>query len=316
MKINLIITLDVIQNLIKMQNWIYFALIAQGIWSVTSLIDKFVISRGYIRNPLVYIILNGLMNIFLIFLLPFAGFEPIKSVDFLILIIGGAIFMASVAVYYKAVQYEDISKVIILYQLGPIFVLVLSFFLLNEALTKNHIVGFSMLLCAGLAVSYKKTDGRLKISKVFYLMLISMLLSSIGFVTAKYAYSITSFWSAFLWLRMSGFTALLVLVFPPVGRDAIKTFKAMPNKIKGLMTFKMVIDFSAFVFAGYALMNGPTSLVAALSSTVLPLFVFIWASAISIYFPSIIKEDVRKGTLLMKLAAIIFIIIGIIFINL
>lgn len=290
-------------------------MIAQGIWSVTSLIDKFVISRGYIKNPLVYIILNGLMNIFLIFLLPFAGFEPIKSMDFLILIIGSFLFMASVAIYYKAVQYEDISKVIILFQLGPIFVLILSFFLLNEALAKNHIVGFFILLCAGLVVSYKKTDGKFKISKVFYLMLASMLLSSIGFIAAKYAYSITSFWSAFLWLRVSGFTALLVLLLPSVRKNTLSTFKAMPNKIKGLMAFKMVIDFSAFVFAGYALMKGPTALVAALSSTVLPLFVFILASAITVYFPSIIKEDIREEALATKLIALFLIATGIIFIN-
>ena len=63
----------------KMINWIYFVLIAQGLWAFTSLVDKVVISKGYIKNPAVYIVLNGLMNVFLIFLLPFVGFEPLKS---------------------------------------------------------------------------------------------------------------------------------------------------------------------------------------------------------------------------------------------
>lgn len=52
-----------------MQNWIYFVLIAQGIWSITALIDKIVISKGYIKNPLVFITSNGVMNILLVFLL-------------------------------------------------------------------------------------------------------------------------------------------------------------------------------------------------------------------------------------------------------
>src|SRR3989338_5556306 len=105
-----------------MLNWIYFVLIAQGIWSITSLIDKFVISKGYIKNPLVYIVLNGLMNIFLIFLLPFVGFEQLKFADFMTLLLSGILFNASVTLYYKAVRHDDISKVIILFQLGPIFV--------------------------------------------------------------------------------------------------------------------------------------------------------------------------------------------------
>jgi hypothetical protein len=182
-------------------------------------------------------------------------------------------------------------------------------------LTKNRAIGFFILLCAGLAVSYKRADGKFKIGRVFYLMLASMALSSIGFVVAKYAYSITSFWSAFLWLRVTGFTALFVLFFPFVRKDAIKTFKAMPNKIKGLMAFKMLIDFSAFVFGGYALMQGPTALVAALSGTALPIFVFAIASVISVYFPSIIKEDIRKESLVAKVVAIMLIAAGIIFIN-
>ncbi len=44
-------------------DWIYYVLIANCIWSFTSLIDKIVISKGYIKNPLVYLATNGLMNI-------------------------------------------------------------------------------------------------------------------------------------------------------------------------------------------------------------------------------------------------------------
>ncbi len=299
-----------------MQNWIYFVLIAQGIWSITSLIDKFVISKGCIKNPAVYIVLNGLMNVLLIFLLPFVGFGPLKFTDFLIGAFGGVAFSAGVTIYYKAVQYDEISKVIMLSQFGPIFVLVLSFLFLGETLAKNHFTGFLFLLGAGAMISYKKVNGTLKLSKAFYLMLISMFLSSIGFIVAKYIYSITSFWSAFIWLRVTGFAALLVLLSPSVRKDSLKTFKVMKPKIKVLMIFKMVIDFSAFIFAGYALLNAPASLVSALSSSVLPLFVFMLALITSIYLPKLIKEEIGKRSILIKVLAIVFIIVGIAFINL
>lgn len=299
-----------------MESWIYFVLISQGIWSVTSLIDKIVISKGYIKNPLVYIVLNGISSILLVFLLPFVGFEPIKVSDLLIGLLGGILFSAGVSIYYKAVQYEEISRIVMIGQLGPIFVLVLSYLFLNEALAINSFIGFLFLVAAGFAVSYRKVNGSFKISKSLGLMLVSIFLTSISLIIAKHIYNVTSFWSAFLWLRVTGFTALLVLLLPSVRTNTLSTFKAMKPKIKCLMIFKMAIDFSAFVFAGYALMKGPTSLVAALSSSLLPLFVFILALAVSIYFPRIIKEELDKKSVLTKLAAVALIIIGIYIISL
>ena len=299
-----------------MLTWIYFVFIAQGIWSITSIIDKIVISKGYIKNPLVYIVLNGLMNLFLIFLLPFVGFEPLRLIDLFILLFSGITFSVAITIYYKAVQYDEISRIAVLYQLGPVFVFILSFLFLGDVLTKNHFVGFLFLLGAGVIVSYKKSGKKFKISKAFFLMLVSMIISSISFVTAKHIFNVTSFWSAFLWLRLSGFTASFVLLLPSIRNQFIETFKVMNTKIRNLLGFKMLIDFSAFIFAGYALQNAQAPLVSALASSVLPLCVFVLALITTIYFPKIVREDIDNKAVLTKLLAIIFIIIGIVFVNL
>lgn len=279
------------------------------------MIDKVVISKGYIKNPAVYIVLNGLMNVFLIFLLPFAGFEPLKLTDFLIALSAGILYSAAITIYYKAVQYEEISRVAMLYQIAPIFVLVLSFLLIGERLTANHFIGFLFLLSAGALVSYRKINGSFKLSKAFYLMAISMLLSSIGVIAAKHIYSITSFWSAFLWFRLSSFAALGVLLAPSIRKDFAMTFKQMKPRIRGLMGFKMIVDFSAFIFSGLAILNGPISLVTALSSSALPLFVFMLTLVTSLYLPKLIKEGIDRKAILIKVFAIVLIIVGIIFVN-
>ncbi|MDP3765997.1 MAG: EamA family transporter [Nanoarchaeota archaeon] len=300
-----------------MLNWIYYILIAQGIWSILSLIDKIIISKGYIKNPLVYIVLNGLMNILLIFLLPFVGFEPLNFMNISILLFSGITFSASVILYYKAVQYEEISRVAMLYQLAPIFVLILSFLFLGEVLTKNHLIGFLFLLSAGIIVSYKQVKNSFKLSKVFYLMLTSAIIGALSFVAAKHIFNVTSFWSAFLWLRLSGFTALFVLLSPSIRQEFINTFKTMKNKIRLLLSFKMIVDFSAFIFAGYAIVNAPViALISALASSIQPVFIFILALFTSIYFPKIIKEGLDKRSLLTKLLAIALVITGIVFVNL
>ncbi len=298
-----------------MINWIYFVLIAQGIWALTSLIDKIVISKGHIKNPLVYIVLNGAMNVFLIFLLPFVGFQSLKFIDIMIALFYGATFSASVAIYYKAVEYDDISRIVVLLQFAPIFVLFLSFLFLGELLTLNHFIGFLFLLSASIIVSYKKVESSFKLSKSFYLMLGSALLSAIAIVSAKHIFNVTSFWSGFLWLRFGGFMALCVLVMPSVRNEFVKTFATAKSNIKALLLLKMVIDFSAFIFLNYAILKGPISLVSALGSSVLPLFVFILALFTSLYMPRIIKEEINKKSVLIKLLAFGLVVAGIIFIN-
>ena len=220
-----------------MQRWIYFVLISSFIWSVTSLIDKIIISKGHIKNPVVYLLTNALMNLLIIFVLPFAGFGHLKAADIFIAIISGAVFSAAIVIYYKCVEFDEISKIVILFQLGPVFVLVLSFLFLGEALTKKHIIGFLFLLGAGLIVSYKKSKKSPKPGKVFHYMLVSMFLSSVALVASKHIFNVTSFWSAFLWLRAAQFCALGVLLVPSIRKDAVDTVNSMKPNIMALVVF-------------------------------------------------------------------------------
>src|SRR3989338_2524302 len=115
-----------------MESWIFFVLASQLIWAFCSMIDKFVISKGHIRNPMVYIVSNGLMNIFLVFLLPFFHFSKISIADFFIALLSSASVMAAIILYYLAVKHEEISRVVMLFQFIPVFTLLLSFFILGE----------------------------------------------------------------------------------------------------------------------------------------------------------------------------------------
>ena len=299
-----------------MQSWIYFAMAAQLIWAFTSVTDKIVISKGYIKSPFVYIVLNGAMNIFLILLLPFFSFEPLGFFDFIVALFAGIFLSTAVTLYYKAVQYDEISRIKIMFQLQPILVLALAFLLLGEVLTKSQAAGFLFLLAAGILISYRKVNGSFRLSRAFYLVLMAMFFAAFYAVSAKYVFSVTGFWSGFLWLRLANFSALAVLLAPSVRKQFVETFKAMPGKIRGLLGSKMVVDFSAFVFANYALLKGPVSLVGVLEAAVAPLFVLGITLFTSLYLPHIVKEGINKKAILTKALAILFVVIGIVFINL
>ena len=298
-----------------MANWIYFVLIAHTIWTFTSFLDKIVISKGHIKNPLVYITLNGAMNIFVILLLPFVKFEMLKFWDILIVLFSGSTLTISVILYYKAINHDEVTRIRMMGQLAPIFVLITSFVFLGEVLTKRHLAGFFLLLFAGILVSYRNEKKSFRISKAFYFMLAASFLDGFGIVAAKHIFSITNFWNAFIWLRLSGFTALAVLLLPSIRNQFSETFGKMKTSLRSLLGFKMIVDFSAFVFSGYALMSGPASLTTVLSSSVSPLFMLILVLITSKFMPQILKEDFGKKSILIKLSAIVLIMIGIVFVS-
>lgn len=294
-----------------MEAWIYFVLAAQLIWAFTVVIDKIVLSKGYIKSPLVYVALNGLTNVLIVLLLPFADFEPLKLADFAIALFSSASLVVSIVLWYKAVSQEEVSRVIIMFQLIPVFVWLMAFLFLGESLKGYQLAGFLCLITAGFAVSYKKTNGKFRLSRAFYYVLASSFFVALAYISSKHVFNVTGFWSGVLWLRLTTFVALAVLLAPSVRKEFFDTFKNMKNKIKALLGAKMAIDFAAFALSDYAISVGAVSLISALSNATAPLFVFMLASLATIYLPSFIDEDIHKRNILTKLAALGLIIVGI-----
>lgn len=299
-----------------MQTWILFTLIAELMWSFTSLFDKILLSKGHIRSPYVFIVFNGAMNVLLIFLLPFFDFGHLSIKDVAIAIAASTFLTIGVIFYYKAVQHEEISRVLILWQMIPIFVLIASFLFIGEILTKRHFIGFLFLFAAGIIVSYRKANRKFILSKAFYLMILSTLPISLYYILSKHIYEVTDFWSAFMWLRVAAFSGILVMLIPSVRKQFIATIKNMKSGAKGLIGFKMIVDFSAFMFLGYAMLNGPISLISALGSATAPMFIFFITVFTSVYLPHFVKENIDRKSVLIKIVAIALIIAGIIFVNL
>ena len=78
-----------------MQTWILFMLIAELIWSFTSLFDKILLSKGHIKSPYVFIVFNGAMNALLVFLLPFFDFGHLSLKDMAIALAAGLFLIAN-----------------------------------------------------------------------------------------------------------------------------------------------------------------------------------------------------------------------------
>ena len=298
-----------------MNSWVFFLLVAELIWAVCTIIDKVVISKGHITNPFVFITANGFMNLFCFAIIPFLGISMLSVKQFSLVAIYGIFHTVSVILYYEAVSHDEISRVKVIDQMGPVLTYVFAFIFLGEFLTKYMLFGFILFITAGMFVSVKKSKDKTVISKAVPYLLIGMVFAAISSVSGKYIYNTTTFWNAFLWLRLSGLCALLVLLVPRIKEDFVNTVSKMPITYRKLMAFKMVIDFSAFTFSGYAITKGPIALMSAFAGALLPILVFFIAILLTRYYPNLLKETITKKVLLIKLFSILLVVIGIFLVN-
>ena len=298
-----------------MESWIYFVVFSQITLSGIFIIDKFVFSKNYVKSPLAYAVLTGISASFVIFLLPFKKFSMLSYTDSLIAFLASITFIFAIVLYYMAINYDEISKIAIMFQLVPVFVLALSVIFLNEMLTSKRLAGFFILLVAGIIVSYKKTNAKFGINKAFYYILASAFLLGISWITSKHILSVTNFWNGFMWFRITTIPALFFLFFPKVRREFSNGFKKMKDNTRKLLAIKIIADFLAAVFIEYALFIGPASLVSSLSASLTPLFVFIFALAISLCLPKIMKEEIGARSIFLKFIAISMVAVGIFMIN-
>jgi len=298
-----------------MELYIYLVLIGQLLWAFLSLIDKFMISKKFITNPLVFIIFNGIMNIALLLFIPFIDIHKPSLEIVVSAVLFATLYLAGIAAYYKAIEYEDISKVIMLFNLEPVLVLLFSFLFLHEILRLNQFAGFTFLLAAAFVVTFKKTKTGFKMSNALWFMIISGVTAAISYVAAKNVYNLTDFLNAFFWLRVASFAPLILLFIPRLRREFVSTWKSMPRYANGIIASKMIIDFSVFFIVGYAISIASPSLIIALMSATIPLSVLILSSLISIYHPEILEEELTKKAVLVKLAGLALIIAGITMLN-
>ena len=296
--------------------WLLLAILAHFMYSITGVIDG-VVLKNYVRNPVNYLLITKfLLGIFALILILFTGIEAVSLKQFLFAILAGVFVFYALLPYYKAVSFEEISRVIPLWGFGPIFALFLARIFVNEILTYYQFIGFIFLALGGFIISAYKIKGVFKLSKAFFLMLLADLLIAAYFVTTKFVFLSYDFITNFIFIRIGILLVILFLVIiTKRGFKFINIFLKVPKKGKTLIVSQVLLDFVALIFIGYAIiLQGPVSIINALTGAG-SVFVFIIAVLLSIKFPKLLREDLSKKIVIQKLIAITLIVLGIYFVN-
>jgi transporter family protein len=293
-------------------SWIVFAIITQVLLAVSNFIDKFLIDKR-IRDPLLVTILAGLVSFLLgLLIFLFRGFSLIETTQLVLILISGILLEIYLIPYFKALTMDDASRIVPLFQFMPVFVLILSYIILGEALTGKQFLGSVFIIGGGFVLAVKKIEGGsiFKLRKSLWLMVIASLLYAVTGVLFKWVVVAQDFWLTLAYENIGmGIGAIILLLWPSYRAGFRRETKKLKLSTWGLLLVNETVYILALLSMFYAILLGSVALVSVIGG-IQPFLVLLYGLILSIWFPSVIEEDIQKGTVFLKALAILLIFIG------
>jgi len=293
--------------------WFYYTLIAMFIVGSLTLVDKMLVNN-FIQDPIAFTMLVALSA-----LVPFIGLvyfplRPIAISTVLLCIVAGFIHTSYVYPYYRSLVFEEVSRVVPLWQLTPIFVLILARIFLGEILSITDYIAFILIVIGALFFSIKR-EQKFSLSNALYLMLISSVLVAIFTILAKYAFTIEDLFSAFLYIQMGIVLSFVILFAKKEYRGRfLHTFTSIPRFACLVAILDVAVGYVSFAAYSFAISLGPVTLVSVVYA-VQPVYVLLAATVVGIKYKSLIRERVTRWTFTQKLLGVVLIFVGIYIVN-
>jgi uncharacterized membrane protein len=177
--------------------WIQYALFSSFLWAIVHILDEHCVDSIFSKPWLGVVTSSGISaSIFLV--LPFLNIPiVIPPWDlFLLCLVTGAIVQLSQLFYFMALDCSDSGTVAAYWNLTPIFLIVISYWLFGYLITGNNYLGIVLLIVASVGLcSIDKSSNRWD---TLYLMSIAAGLQTIVVLIEKYIFDRTDFFGAFL----------------------------------------------------------------------------------------------------------------------
>lgn len=296
-------------------NWFWIALFAPALWSITNHIDKYLLSK-YVKGATsgALIIFSSIFGIFALpFILIFEqNIFNIGSLDIFLIISSGILYLLGVIPYFKALEQDDASVVIPMFQTIPIFGFIYAYFLLGETLTSKQILASILIIIGAIAISLdlEHKIPKLKKSILFYMVLSSATFAGVDLLF-KFVAINEGFWISTFW-HFVGYVifAIFVLIFIKTYRQQFMRIMSQ-NKIPviGLNSLNELLNIVARGMFGFASLLAPLALVQVVNGFQ-PFFVFIFGIILTLFFPHLGSEKLTKKSIYQKIVAIIIIFVG------
>jgi len=287
--------------------WAFYSIFAAFIFAASNIIDKYVISK-LVKNPLSPVMISGTIGVIISLLIYlFQGFAILSYVNILWAFVAGILYILTIIFYFKAVNIDEISRIVPIFYTSSLFILILAAIFLGEIFTPIKYLGIFLLIMGAILVS-SKNILKIRFGKSFWFMVLAALSIAASSIIVKYLLNFADFWTIFGYERFGEVFALIPIFYLSFS-DLSSSVKKFGLKSIGLMSLSETIGLIGLLLVTIGTSIGYVTLVNALTS-VQPLFVLLFAVLISIFYPKILKEEIGKSVVFQKIIAIILMFIG------
>lgn len=292
--------------------WLFFALLAPFFWGFSNPMDG-ALRRNWFKNDLVLTSLCAItkLPVAICFLVLF-GEGIIFGWSFVWIFFAGMLWMLAFVFYYRSLQIEEVSRVILILQFQPIIIFLIAAVMIQESLNFGQFTAFLLIFVGSVLAAFKKTKSKWHFSKAFvFILLADFMWSFSDVIFKKYAVYFPNFWAAF-GVELLGSSLLGgLLFFLPRYRSLYRSFKV---STKGWIVFFVSAFFSILgsLFFAYALTLGKASLTTVVIG-LQPLFAVIFGLFLNRLIKEIPPESITKSDLVIKFSSFVLILIGLIY---
>ena len=300
--------------------WFLFTIISPVLNAAVNYIDKYLIEkvvqgRG-IGSLIIFSALMGLPVALLILV-----FNPhvfgISLNHALLIMLNGTFYVAWVLPYLYALEKDDASVVVPLFQLSSVFTFILSFIFLGELLTEKQMFGCLLIMCGALGISIerdlsRKNGSRFRLkSSVLGLVTVSCIFIAVSSVIFKYVALEESFWITSFWENIGIFLSSLILFgVASYRKQFLNVFKRDTTRVLSLNFVNEALISIARLSLNYATLLVPIALVAFVDWGFQPFFVLAFGILLSLFFPKYVNEKIDARSIFQKLLSILIMFFG------
>ncbi|MBE6155299.1 MAG: DMT family transporter [Firmicutes bacterium] len=289
---------------------------ASFLWGITNHIDKFMLvdldkSTNNVNTLLVFSSLIAGLIISPVWLIVSKFSIGISISSLIFVLLAAIIYILATYFYYKALDKNDTSIVVMMFQMIPVFTFFLALFFFDEKLSTSQLIGSLIILLATIFISFdfENKNSKNKWNALMF-MLISTLLYAVYFLLFDFAIRNSSYISCAFWYQVGFILIGIILMIKKKVRDSfLQAVKLNGKKYFGLNCINELINLVANLLVNYINLVIPLALANILTGFQ-GAFAFILGILGIKYLPKYFSENLNKKDIIQKTVCIFASIIG------
>lgn len=299
--------------------WLLLAFSGPVLWAASTHIDKYLVERYFkdssVAVLMVFTALLGLLALPVIWWHRPAVLAE-SPVGIAVMMSSGVLYMGAMLFYLQAIQSEEASVVAPLFQVSAVWGYALAYLLLGETLTLVQLGGGALILVAGVVLSL---NGGLRFRRFKRGLVLRMGACTFALALATVIFKFFAvrdeFWTTTFWTFVGeALFGAAILAVPAYARQLLGLLRASPAAVFTVNAANELINLGGGLAARYALLLAPVALVQAITSTT-TLFVFLFGVLLTVFFPSLGKENLSRRNLAQKGLGAVLVAVGVVLIN-